>query len=177
MQRSLSRVATRVDAQHAVTATALRLESAAPQRAPCWPRTLRGFASGKRGAGYDLKFDATHEELEEILGQHLAPKQPLDPNPMRIMTHRREALSLYRDVLRAARFLVWPDETGEPWRNAVLRSAREEFEAGRHVRDPEEAARRIVNGREALEQFVDRVVAKLREEAAKERAGGAPWKH
>ena len=70
-------------------------------------------------------------------------------------------LSLYRDVLRAARFLTWPNERGESWRLIVERSARDEFEAGKLVHEPEEIVRRLVAGRDALEQFVDRVVAEV----------------
>ncbi|EGB06643.1 hypothetical protein AURANDRAFT_29152 [Aureococcus anophagefferens] len=42
-----------------------------------------------------------------------------------------EALSLYRDILRASRHFHWADKEGEPW-NVVLRaSARKEFEQAR----------------------------------------------
>ena len=43
----------------------------------------------------------------------------------------------------------------------VERSARDEFEAGKLVHEPEEIVRRLVAGRDALEQFVDRVVAEV----------------
>ena len=54
-----------------------------------------------------------------------------------VLTTRREALSLYRAVWRASFLFVWRNEKGEEWRDIIRESARKEFEAARHERDPE----------------------------------------
>ena len=49
------------------------------------------------------------------------------------LTTRREALSLYRAVLRAAPLFVWGDKAGRQWSEVIKESARKEFEAARRV--------------------------------------------
>lgn len=71
------------------------------------------------------------------------------------MTTRREALHLYRDILRAAQFFSYPNERGELWRDTIIRSAREEFESNKFLTDPEAVTRLIVNGRSALDDAVE----------------------
>lgn len=43
----------------------------------------------------------------------------------------REALRLYRAILRRSRSFYWPNENGEPWCNVLKESARKEFEQSR----------------------------------------------
>lgn len=74
---------------------------------------------------------------------------------------RREALALYRQVLRAARLFDFADETGQPWRRRIEQSAREEFEQGRHAQSGEEAAKMVVDGQKALEEVVRRLSEKM----------------
>ena len=73
---------------------------------------------------------------------------------------RREALALYLDILRTTTFLPGANEKGEPWSVAVRRSAREEFEMSRQVLDPSIHARMVVQGRAALEEAIEKLVAK-----------------
>lgn len=54
-----------------------------------------------------------------------------DSTGPRILTTRREALSLYREVLRYSNLFVWRDERGRPWRDVLRASARKEFEEAR----------------------------------------------
>ena len=42
----------------------------------------------------------------------------------------KEALRLYRDILRATRMFTWTDDKGVPWRETLRWNARKEFEAG-----------------------------------------------
>jgi len=107
----------------------------------------------------------------------------------RLMTGRppnTEALSLYRDCLRACRHFHWCNKEGEPWcgspapfflfflispsrtvsrarRNDVLReSTRKEFEQARHEPDPLLVARLLVVGRQCLDSMVRKFEAAQR---------------
>jgi hypothetical protein len=86
-----------------------------------------------------------------------------------ITTTRKEAIYLYRDILRAARHFTWRDKDGKLWRDKLIASARHEFELARGERDPEILARLLVGGREALEQVADRMLHKARKIAEEER--------
>ena len=82
------------------------------------------------------------------------------------MKPNKEALRLYRDIVRATRLYTWTDEKGVPWREVLLRNARNEFEAGntgyvpsyaltdpaRHESDPLVVMRLLVGGRDYLMQ-------------------------
>ena len=65
-----------------------------------------------------------------------------------------EALSLYRDCLRAARHFHWADQNGEPWNVVLRRSTRKEFEQARDEPDPLMVAKMLVVGRECLDKTV-----------------------
>ena len=58
----------------------------------------------------------------------------------------REALLLYRDVLRTAKAFYWADEKGREWPLVLRESARKEFEEARNERDPLIVARLLVVG-------------------------------
>lgn len=76
----------------------------------------------------------------------------------RLLTTRREALALYRDILRASRLFLWPNEQGVLWRDVLRSSTRKEFEEARFEQDPEIIARLLVGGRDALQQAVDNAI-------------------
>ncbi|KAL4639177.1 hypothetical protein ACB092_03G198700 [Castanea dentata] len=69
------------------------------------------------------------DTLEELLNRHLAKEQKptLDDdeaellNRRRLTSTRREALSLYRDILRASRFFTWTDSRGFLWQRHTER--------------------------------------------------------
>ncbi|CAN0010369.1 unnamed protein product [Choristocarpus tenellus] len=46
----------------------------------------------------------------------------------------REAVHLYRDILRATRLFHWCNEKGEPWNRILRESSRKEFEQARYER-------------------------------------------
>jgi len=72
-------------------------------------------------------------------------------------TTRREALSLYREILRTAKHFHWADEkTGEPWNKTLKEQARKEFEESRQENDPLIIARMLVTGRDCLQQVQNR---------------------
>lgn len=68
---------------------------------------------------------------------------------------RKEALSLYREILRTAKAFHWVDveHTGEPWNIRLRNEARKEFESSRQETDPLIIARMLVTGRDCVQQI------------------------
>lgn len=67
---------------------------------------------------------------------------------------RREALSLYREILRTCKAFHWCDEkTGKPWNIRLKEEARKEFDASRDEKDPLLIARMLVTGRDCVQQI------------------------
>ncbi|XP_078155610.1 LYR family of Fe/S cluster biogenesis protein [Carex rostrata] len=122
------------------------------------------------------------DTIDELLDRHLAKKDPKrganddDESLRRSLTStRREALSLYRDVLRASRYFMWPDTRGVPWREVLRANARKEFEDARFETDPEVVTRLLIGGREAVQDAVDKLAVaaqKMADQAAEERNKG-----
>ena len=67
-------------------------------------------------------------------------------------SHRAEALSLYREILRTAKHFHWCDEHGKPWNHRLRQEARKEFEAAREETDPLILARLLVTGRDCVQK-------------------------
>lgn len=119
------------------------------------------------------------DTLEELLDRHLVKKEKsFDEeeeeilNQRRLISTRREALHLYRDILRATRYFMWPDSRGVLWRDVLRENARKEFEEARFEKDPEIVTRLLIGGREAVESAIGKLVEKQREQIEKERRGG-----
>ena len=68
-------------------------------------------------------------------------------------TTRREALSLYREILRTCRAFHWCDPKGNPWNKRLKEEARKEFEAAKEETDPLIIARLLVQGRDCVQQI------------------------
>lgn len=77
-----------------------------------------------------------------------------------ILTTKREALSLYREIMRITALFDWSNEHGMLWRDVLRQSAREEFEQARHERDPEIVNRLLVVGRDAVHQVAEKFIEK-----------------
>ncbi|KAL0004134.1 hypothetical protein SO802_011695 [Lithocarpus litseifolius] len=120
------------------------------------------------------------DTLEELLDRHLAKEQKptVDDdeaellNRRRLTSARREALSLYRDILRASRFFTWTDSRGFLWRDTLRENARKEFEAARFETDPEIVTRLLLGGQDAVESALEKLAEKHRQEIEKERRVG-----
>lgn len=119
------------------------------------------------------------DTVEELLDRHLVKKdKSVDDEEdelsarRRLTSTRREALSLYRDILRATRFFTWPDSRGVLWRDVLRENARKEFEDARFETDPEIVARLVIGGRDAVQSALDKLIEKQRQEIEKERSGG-----
>jgi Complex 1 protein (LYR family). len=68
-------------------------------------------------------------------------------------TSRKEALSLYREILRTTKAFHWCDERGIPWNARLRKEARKEFEASREERDPLMIAKMLVTGRDCVQKI------------------------
>lgn len=110
---------------------------------------------------FSVKFDATSEDVADLLDRHLAPGESKVTQAGSLLSTRADALSLYRMIWRYTILFDWPDDEGVIWRDKLRLSARQEFEASRHVSDPESVARLLVNGRQAVNQVMDRFLQKL----------------
>ncbi|KAG7659723.1 Complex 1 LYR protein [Arabidopsis suecica] len=119
------------------------------------------------------------DTVEELLERHLAKKEKpiIDHdeaeflNRRRLTSTRREALSLYRDILRATRFFTWIDSRGNLWRDVLRENARKEFEAARFETDPEVITRLLIGGSDAVSSALDKLAEKQREMIEKQRRG------
>jgi hypothetical protein len=47
--------------------------------------------------------------------QDKSPKKKVDESHPQLLTTRREALSLYREIMRITALFDWPNETGRLW--------------------------------------------------------------
>lgn len=118
------------------------------------------------------------DTVEELFDRHMVKKdKSLDDDEeellarQRLTSTRREALSLYRDILRASRFFMWPDSRGVLWRDVLRENARKEFEAARFEKDPEIVARLLIGGRDAVESTLEKLAEKQRQQLEKECSG------
>ena len=88
------------------------------------------------------------------------PNQHLATKPVKHLTartRRREALSLYREILRTAKHFHWADEkTGKPWNQILRQQARQEFQESKGETDPLIIARMLVTGRDCVQQVQNR---------------------
>lgn len=116
------------------------------------------------------------DTMEELLDRHVVKKEKsLDDdenellNRQRLTSSRREALSLYRDVIRATRFFMWANSQGIVWRDVLRENVRKEFEEARYERDPEVITRLLIGGRDALQAALDKLAEKQKQEIEKQR--------
>uniref|UniRef100_A0A1J3I3F3 Complex 1 LYR protein domain-containing protein n=1 Tax=Noccaea caerulescens TaxID=107243 RepID=A0A1J3I3F3_NOCCA len=120
------------------------------------------------------------DTMEELFDRHLAKKEKpviIDDdeaeylNRRRLTSTRREALSLYRDILRATRFFMWTDSRGIIWRDVLRENARKEFEAARFETDPEVITRLLIGGSDAVSSALDKLAEKQKDMIEKQRRG------
>ncbi|KAG6598519.1 uncharacterized protein LOC111462339 [Cucurbita moschata] len=118
------------------------------------------------------------DTIDELLDRHVVKKEKsFDDDEEELITQRRltstrrEALSLYRDILRATRFFMWPDSRGVLWRDVLRQNARKEFEDARFETDPEIVTRLLIGGRDAVQSALDKLAEKQRQEIDKKQSG------
>ncbi|KAM1775603.1 hypothetical protein ACFX11_042512 [Malus domestica] len=137
---------------------------------------------GRNDAVFNCSWRLLHEgpdTVDELLDRHIVKKEKhLDDdeeellNRRRLTSTRREALSLYRDIIRATRFFMWPDSRGVLWRDVLRENARKEFEEARFETDPEVITRLLIGGHDAVQSAIDKLAEKQRQQIQKERGGG-----
>lgn len=133
----------------------------------CAPPPLSGARARSLHEGPDT--------VDELLDRHLAKKQKGGDEVefdllerRRLTSTRREALYLYRDIIRATRFFLWPDSRGILWRDVLRSNARREFEEARFERDPEIITRLLIGGRDAVHAALDKLAETQRKKIADE---------
>ena len=84
------------------------------------------------------------------------PKTPQSTKHLTKSNTRREALSLYREILRTAKHFHWADEQNVPWNKKLKEQARREFEEARNETDPLIIARLLVTGQDCVQQIQQR---------------------
>ncbi len=62
----------------------------------------------------------------------------------------KEALRLYRSVVKFAKLFDWKDPRGIPWSVILKKSARMEFENSKEEKDPVKLGQMLISGWEAL---------------------------
>ena len=68
----------------------------------------------------------------------------------------KEALRLYRDVLKFCKHFDWKDSRGMQWSYVLKRCARMELESSREETDPVKLGQMLIAGREALSEATNR---------------------
>eukprot|EP01132_Coremiostelium_polycephalum_P003780 gene3780-4704_t len=87
---------------------------------------------------------------------------------------RREAIRLYRDILRTVRLFPHTNEQGIPWRVVLRDSARNEFESHRYETDSEKILEMLMVGRDCLMKIQDGMISG-KVDKNPEPAGGSPF--
>lgn len=109
------------------------------------------------------------DTLEELVERHVVKEAKGQRLPSAgLTTSRREALALYREILRTTQLFTWTNEQGVPWRDLLRESARMEYEQARYETDPEVIARLLVVGRDAVQAAIDKFAVKAEELVKKE---------
>mmetsp|Transcript_6325 Transcript_6325/g.10964 ORF Transcript_6325/g.10964 Transcript_6325/m.10964 type:complete len:172 (-) Transcript_6325:1311-1826(-) len=117
-------------------------------------------------------------ETEEFIEHYLnkAVKSNSDAPPP--VTSRREAISLYRTILRNSRLFVHSDERGVMWRDILRDAARKEFDVGKLETDATMVTKLIIAGRDYTDQAVEKFMAKreqiIKDDEEKVRKGQLP---
>ena len=118
-------------------------------------RALPGLVSSKPSAATSPVFRprlpfCSHSALRPAASSWSAARglagaaQFIPPPTTAVIAPSREALRLYREILRTAKGFWWEDDYGQPFGEQLAKSARREFEDWRGERDPEVIANRIM---------------------------------
>lgn len=70
------------------------------------------------------QLNASQDHLDELFQRTLQNASRKKPEGRPVLTTRREALCLYREVLRYSNLYVWKDNQGRVWRDVIRSSTR-----------------------------------------------------
>lgn len=90
--------------------------------------------------------------VEQILSkpiEHLVLREKRLPNI--------EVLRLYREVYKFAGKFYWNNERGQPWREALRKSARKEFDLSKQESDPILVMKMMVTTRKSMEELQEKL--------------------
>jgi len=82
---------------------------------------------------------------------------------MSMTTPTKEAIRLYRDILRTVKLFRFTTDGAKRWDEKLAQSARNEFEAHRYEKDPQTIAQLLVQGRDSLQQIHLKIAEKQTE--------------
>lgn len=116
--------------------------------------SLRHISEEQLNASQDHLADLFQRNMDKAIR-----KKPEDGRPA-VLTTRREALRLYREILRYSNLFVWKDNQGRVWRDVIRSSTRKEYEAARMEPDPEIINRLIITGRDCVQRTVESFIQK-----------------
>lgn len=121
------------------TIPALRLHS------PFFSHSVLRSAASSNGGSRDAMLSAPRAGRQTATRGLAGAAQFIIPPPTAaVIAPSREALRLYREILRTAKGFWWEDDYGQPFGEQLAKSARREFEDWRGERDPEVIANRIM---------------------------------
>ncbi len=94
-------------------------------------------------------------KLEEMLskGVHQLPRE-------KQKIKNKEALKIYRSILKLTREFTWHDENNRLWAERIKSSARQEFELARYEKDPFLIGQMIITSKEAIEKVREKLIQK-----------------
>ncbi len=128
---------------------------------PLLPAGTRSISEEQLGADAERVADLFERSLLKA-----SRKKP--DEPPRFLTTRREALSLYREILRYSNLFVWRDDKGRLWRDVIRHSARQEFDAARFENDPEIINKLIITGRDCVQRTMEQFAVRAKRLSAEE---------
>ncbi|KAI3875779.1 hypothetical protein MKX03_023702 [Papaver bracteatum] len=85
------------------------------------------------------------DTVDELLDRHVCDELE-SKSRQRVTRMKREALSLYRDIIRATRFFAWVYKKGVLWRDVLRENARREFEESPLEKDLEIITKLLIGG-------------------------------
>ncbi|GAM27323.1 hypothetical protein SAMD00019534_104980, partial [Acytostelium subglobosum LB1] len=92
-----------------------------------------------------------------------------------VATGSREAVRLYRDIMRTLRTFNHPNEQGIPWKVVLRESVRRDYENSKYETNPETLIQMLMVGRDCLMKIQEGVITGKVEKDADLPPSGNPF--
>ena len=69
----------------------------------------------------------------------------------------REVLLMYREVMKMTQRFTWNNEDGEPWKDILQKTARQEFEGLREETDSVKVGKFLLTWRESVQRIHEKI--------------------